>query len=109
MSLVAGALVGALFVSGASDLFGNAGPDFGFSGVDTVGRFSVGTTTMLGRPDGEVMFVWDHERQKLALYRLTPKALELLHVRNCQYDFRPDEFNAAGRVSLPTVAKMRNP
>jgi len=41
----------------------------------------------MGRGDGEALFLWDHEEQKLAVYLIAGQKMELLFVRNCQHDF----------------------
>jgi hypothetical protein len=82
-------------------------PDFTTSTVDSVGKYSVATGQMFGQTVGEVFYVFDHERERLVVYQVRNSGLNLLHVRNCQYDFKVDEFAAPGRQSVPPVAEMK--
>ncbi len=76
----------------------------GASTVDSNGPYTVLTGRLQGHGDGEALFIWSHEEQKLAVYLISGPKLKLLFVRNCKYDF---QLNASIGEQAPTVKKMR--
>ncbi len=109
MMLVVG-LLGGWMVAHELPVVGAKGApmdEFRMGTADTEGAYSVATGRVQGR-DADVLFVWNHENQKLAVYSVSSNALQVLHVRNCEYDFKADGFNLGGRRSTPTVKEMRD-
>ena len=107
MMLVVG-LLGGWIVAQEMPTAGAGSPmdEFRMGTADTEGSYSVATGRVQGR-DADVLFVWNHENQKLAVYSVSNSALQVLHVRNCAFDFRGDDFNLPGRRSTPTVTEMK--
>ena len=83
-----------------------SGAELELSGIPA-GKYTLATGQIFGRSDGEVLYIWDHERQRLAVYTVTANGLSLLYVRNCSFDLKLDEFSAAGKSNQPPVSMMK--
>lgn len=72
--------------------------------VDNTGPFAMLTGQLQGRGEGEALFLWEHASQKLVVYLVSGKQMEVLFVRDCSFDFKA---NVAVGVMIPTVADMK--
>lgn len=70
-------------------------------------RYIMATGRIDQRPDAEALYVFDQDERRLVVYSLSRSELTLLHVRNCTYDFKPNEFNHPTGAQKPTVAEMK--
>ncbi|MCI0650782.1 MAG: hypothetical protein L0Z55_02740 [Planctomycetes bacterium] len=82
-------------------------PELPVSSGDTEG----GSTVVVGEPgtspNSETIYIWDHGRQRLAIYHIQGNTLELRHVRNCEYDFQLTDFSSPGGSAKPSVKEVK--
>ena len=80
-------------------------------GFETHGTISVAIGRVKGQGEAEAFHVFDHETQKLVIYMMNNKNLEILAVRDCSYDlgFKSAQYSPKGGVQRPTVQWMKNP
>ena len=60
--------------------------------VDTNGRYSVATGRIAGRGDADALYIWDAEEQRLAVYFVQGKKMDLIFARDCGTDFSVPQF-----------------
>ncbi len=108
LSLVLGISIGASLVLAAWVVYLVNTPRQAYGGtVDTNGLFSVASARLVGRGEAEAFWVFNHEKEKLAVYLMNNRNLEILAVRDCSYDFRPAQYSPKGGRQDPSVKFMR--
>ena len=107
--IVLGIAIGASLVLGTWVVFLISSPPSALGGsVDTVGTLSMASGRLKGQGEAEGIYLFEHEAKKLVVYMMNNKTLELLAVRDCQYDFRPTAFSPRGGGQKPTVKEMKD-
>ena len=80
------------------------------SGDDASGTngFLMSTGILQGKGNADALYVLDTTNKKLAIYFMNNTRLELIGVRDMQYDLMPQAFSPKGGGQTPTVQEMRD-
>ena len=78
----------------------------GDSAIGTNG-FMMATGVLQGKGTSEGLYVVDTTSKKLLIYFMNANRLELLGVRDMQFDFIPQSFSPKGGSQTPTVQEMK--
>lgn len=65
------------------------------------------TGQVAGRGNASALYMYDSEKHKLAVVFVNNNNLEVLAVRDMQYDWIPDAYTARGGKQIPTVEEMK--
>lgn len=104
LTLLLGVALGANLVLGAWVVTTTLSPQTALGGtVDTGAGITVATGRIQGKGDADALYIWDHADKKLAVYFQSGGKLELLAVRNCEYDMVPNQFGD----QKPTYQEMK--
>jgi len=79
------------------------------SGENATGTngFLMSTGILQGKGNADALYVMDTTSKKLAIYFMNNTRLELIGVRDIQYDLMPKSFSPKGGTQSPTVDEMR--
>ncbi len=76
--------------------------------VDNNGRYVLLTGQLLGKGGGEACFVWDNIDQRLCVYFVLGNTMEMIFMRNCEYDFNLKAGSAVGKQKPTSEAVKRD-
>jgi hypothetical protein len=71
------------------------------------GPYMMVTGVLQGKGTSEGLYLFDTATKKLVIYFMNNNRLELLGVRDVQYDFIPQAFSPKGGSQTPTVQEMK--
>ena len=79
------------------------------SGENATGTngFLMSTGILQGKGNADALYIMDTTNKKLAIYFMNATRLELIGVRDIQYDLIPKSFSPKGGAQAPTVDEMR--
>lgn len=69
--------------------------------------FLMTTGVLQGKGTSEALYIMDTTNRKLAVYFMNSRTLELLGVRDMQYDLIPQDFSPKGGRQDPSVQDMK--
>ena len=79
------------------------------SGENATGTngFLMSTGILQGKGNADALYILDTTNKKLAIYFMNNTRLELIGVRDMQFDLIPQSFSPKGGGQSPTVQEMR--
>lgn len=69
--------------------------------------FLLTTGILQGKGQADAVYILDTQNKKLAIYFMNNTRLELIGVRDIQYDLIPQDYSPKGGGQVPTVKEMR--
>lgn len=70
-------------------------------------KFSLVTGTGTSGQSRDVLFMFDEETRRLAVYEYKDGGLSLGAIRNIEYELRFETYSARGKEQTPTVKEMK--
>lgn len=72
------------------------------------GPITLATGQIVGRGDASALYMYDSDAKKLAVLMMNNNSLELLAVRDMQYDWQVVQFSPKSGKQVPTVEEIKS-
>ncbi|MFN0058002.1 MAG: hypothetical protein ACKVX7_06035 [Planctomycetota bacterium] len=75
--------------------------------VATSGNITLASGKLSGKGDADAIYLYDNDAKRLLVYFQNGNSLELLSIRNTEWDFKPEMFSAQGGKQSPTPDELK--